>query len=257
MKAQYFGDKHDFFKYRLLSRLGSAGFRVGHFWMLTPADGRSDGNHDIPHRDTVYLQPDEARLLEFLQTHRKDRDHGFKQFQTSGLLPGVTFFDDTMPARGGPERNALIQRCSSFFSNEDVISFDPDNGLEVPTVPYNRLRSDKYVYVNELKFFVDSGKSLMIYQHKPMHQKLNKVEDSKRRLLEKFFPQQNIFFINHTRVFFIFVIQPHHNAINIKLFESLVAETTNKSLTTDDTAYNIRCPHCDKIIKLSISADIS
>ena len=44
MKNQYFGDVNDYRKYgllRILSASGQAG--VGVCWMLTPSDGRTDG----------------------------------------------------------------------------------------------------------------------------------------------------------------------------------------------------------------------
>ena len=45
MKDQYVGDINDYRKYALLRALSSGGAnRIGVCWMLTPSDGRSDGN---------------------------------------------------------------------------------------------------------------------------------------------------------------------------------------------------------------------
>ncbi len=268
MKVQYFGDKHDFFKYRLLLRLGGTGLPIGHFWMLTPPDSGGDGNHDIPDRDTLNLQPDEVRLFEFLRAHRVNRDHGFREFQSSGLLPDVKFFDEELPTCGGAERETLIGRCLSYFSDRDVIFFDPDNGLEVTTVPYHQSGSEKYVFLTELRLFFDHGKSLIIYQHRPQRQNFEQVIDSKMAILEKYFPKKNIFFAYHTKdVFSIFITQPHHEIINVvrphdkiikfDLFSSIINEKSKKPMVANENAQNFCCPHCNKIIKFSISAGTS
>jgi hypothetical protein len=195
--------------------------------MMTPPDGRPDGNHDILDHEAQNLRPDETRLLKFIQAHRNDRDHGFKEFQTSGLLPQVKFFDEELPTHGGADREALIEKCLAYFANQQIISFDPDNGLEVGNnngqrvgATYSRAASRKYVYMNELQKFFKDKKSLMIYQHKPRFQLLDPVIKGKEALLRKYFPEENIFFVHHTRVFFIFVVQPHHQDINYQLFES-------------------------------------
>jgi hypothetical protein len=44
LKVQYFGDKHEFRKYLLLRSLAAHDFKIGVCWMLTPNDGRADGN---------------------------------------------------------------------------------------------------------------------------------------------------------------------------------------------------------------------
>jgi hypothetical protein len=48
-----------------------------------------------------------------------------------------------------------------------LIFFDPDNGIEVKSVPKGRKRSSKYIYWDEIVQAFDTGKSLLIYQHFP------------------------------------------------------------------------------------------
>ena len=45
MKEQYVGDINDYRKYALLRALaGEGAVKIGVCWMLTPSDGRADGN---------------------------------------------------------------------------------------------------------------------------------------------------------------------------------------------------------------------
>lgn len=256
MKVQYFGDRHDWFKYRSLLRLGDTKLPIGHFWMMTPPDGRPDGNHDILDRETKNLRLDESRLLEFIQAHRNDRDHGFKKFQTSGLLPRVKFFDEELPTHGGVDREALIQRCLASFKEQEVIFFDPDNGLEVRSNPYHQAESRQYVYLKELKTFFDAGKSLVVYQHKSFHS-LDVIINSKMDMLKEYFKNHNIFIVSHTRILILFVVQPGHEVINYQLFESLLPKQSRAPLVKNETVQKLRCPHCNENIKISINAENS
>jgi hypothetical protein len=64
-------------------------------------------------------------------------------------------------------RHALLDRCAYEFRDVDLIFFDPDNGLEVSSLPKGRKNSSKYLYLDEVAAFYASGKSLLIYQHFP------------------------------------------------------------------------------------------
>ena len=44
MKVQYFGDVNDYRKYALLRLIANTGLKIGVNWLLTPDDGRTDGN---------------------------------------------------------------------------------------------------------------------------------------------------------------------------------------------------------------------
>ena len=52
-------------------------------------------------------------------------------------------------------------------AGRDLLFFDPDNGLEVPSVPRGRRGSSKYLYWPEVASAFEAGHSLIIYQHFP------------------------------------------------------------------------------------------
>lgn len=54
----------------------------------------------------------------------------------------------------------------------DLVFMDPDNGLLVKSVGKESARSVKYAFYEEAKDYIDSGKSVLVYNHwcrKPEH----------------------------------------------------------------------------------------
>lgn len=47
----------------------------------------------------------------------------------------------------------------------EIIFYDPDNGLEIPSVKIDDKPSKKYLFFEEVKAAYDAGKSIIIYQH--------------------------------------------------------------------------------------------
>jgi hypothetical protein len=62
----------------------------------------------------------------------------------------------------------------------ELVLFDPDNGLEIPSKTRHRAGGSKYVWYNKLEPFLHSGKSIVVYQHSN-HQKGGAEEAIKRR----------------------------------------------------------------------------
>jgi hypothetical protein len=47
----------------------------------------------------------------------------------------------------------------------DLVFLDPDNGLEVASVPPSSPKASKYVFLHEVGAIAERGQSLLIYQH--------------------------------------------------------------------------------------------
>jgi hypothetical protein len=47
----------------------------------------------------------------------------------------------------------------------DLVFLDPDNGIEVKSIPKGAKNSSKYLYYDEIKNLYTKGNSLLIYQH--------------------------------------------------------------------------------------------
>jgi hypothetical protein len=50
------------------------------------------------------------------------------------------------------------------FADRDLVFFDPDNGLDVPSVSKGRKRSSKYVFLDEVADHYAAGRSVLVYQ---------------------------------------------------------------------------------------------
>lgn len=168
MKQQYLADINDYRKFALLRRLlKDPKTTVGIVWMLTPADGRNDGQR------TQYLkQPNNWRHYDpglFDALIPIARDEGVRQLQLvekSGIIPNAAFFDEHVPVSPSI-RGSYMSEALSRFKKSTLIFFDPDNGLHVSSVATGAPASPKYVYRSEVLAAYERGHSVLIYQHFP------------------------------------------------------------------------------------------
>lgn len=168
MKDQYVGDINDYRKYALLRALGSGCTnRIGVCWMLTPTDGRTDGGRlgylQQPERHR-HVDPELFDILAHATSAPEYRR--LATIEDSGAIPGALYHNELLP-NDLASRHAFMGRCAYAFRDVDLIFFDPDNGLEVSSMPKGRKNSSKYLYLDEVAAFYASGKSLLIYQHFP------------------------------------------------------------------------------------------
>jgi len=164
MKNQYFGDVNDYRKFGLLRGLERhAGLRVGVWWMLTPDDGRSDGNF------TQYLaQPGRWRhfdpqLFDALAA-AVPSGRSVRVFPSLELLRSARFVDEIVPDSAAA-REACFSAARALLGGSDLVFVDPDNGLEIASCRVGRKGSSKYVRREELRTLFQDGPSLLVYQH--------------------------------------------------------------------------------------------
>ncbi|MEF2549416.1 hypothetical protein VQ045_19940 [Aurantimonas sp. E1-2-R+4] len=172
MKEQYVGDINDYRKYALLRALAVSGAnRIGVCWMLTPSDTSSDGGK------LAYLsQPDRYRrhdpeLFDILaHAAAKSDRRRLQTIEASGAIPGARYFNAPL-GDDAQERRAFMTACADVCAEVDLVFFDPDNGLEVPSVEFGRKGSSKYLYLSEMRSFYEAGRSVLVYQHFPRKQR--------------------------------------------------------------------------------------
>lgn len=165
MKNQYFGDINDYVKYGLLRTLAEAGLEVGACWMLTPDGGGPDG------RRLEYLsEPGRWRAFDpglFDALYDAVRVRGRRDVAEAGV-PGVLagarccggLLPDDVPARA-----AFFKRCLPIVAGADVVFFDPDNGMQIPSCPPGRKGSARFLLWEELAATFAHGSSVLVYQH--------------------------------------------------------------------------------------------
>lgn len=139
--------------------------------MLTPDDGRSHG------RLVKYLeQPKRWRHFDpelydrLRETVAVNGIRDVKWAPRMELVPVCRYYDTSLPdKRAG--RSGYFRRFWSFAQGCDLIFFDPDNGIEVKSVPCGRKHSSKYLYWLELIQAVSKGYSVLVYQHFPFEKR--------------------------------------------------------------------------------------
>ena len=183
MKNKYFGDVNDYKKYgilRALTGLGEIATTV--CWVLTEDDDSSDG------RRIGYLErPQEWRDHDpevFDHLHEQVmqyRVRSVEAIEDGEVLPNCRFYSPLI-SDDVEARELYFQEFLKFAEGSQLVFFDPDNGLEVKSVPWGRRNSSKYIYWNEVKAAYEAGHSLLIYQHLPRKPRKPFI----RQLVEKF-----------------------------------------------------------------------
>lgn len=166
MKHQYFGDVNDYRKYGLLRTLSGGGrIRPGVCWMLTESDFSRDGRKlrylDAPGSYRDY-DPELFDFLEKVVVVENDRD--VRRFEQSRLLPDALFYNEPL-TDDAEHRSSYFDDALLRLGEADLVFFDPDNGLEVRSVPRGRKGSSRYLYRSELARTCEAGHSALLYQH--------------------------------------------------------------------------------------------
>lgn len=168
MKNQYFGDINDYKKYSLLRHLSGWGYlNTAVCWLLTHNDNGGDGNHinylTQPDKWRVY----DATLFELLEQRvLKQRIRDIKVIEDSELMVNCSFFSEIVND-DITSRQTYLKKFLFYFKDADLIFYDPDNGLEIKSIPMGAKKSSKYLYWSEVKATYESGHSILIYQHFP------------------------------------------------------------------------------------------
>ena len=211
MKNQYYGDINDYRKYGLLRILsGDCQFHIGVCWMLTKDDGQSDGKKIIYLNDPQKWRQYDPLLFDHLhQVVRTDRCRNVRLLQSERILPGARFYDEFLPD-SKEHRQAYFEQMRCQLDDSDLIFFDPDNGVEVKSVPKGRKDSSKYIFWDELKEVFQAGKSVLVYQHFPHVQKDDfttlKVSEYKDH-----FGASKVYWFRTPHVIYFLAAQPQHN----------------------------------------------
>jgi hypothetical protein len=165
MKNQYFGDICDYLKYGLLRTIGrETGLRTGVCWMLTEDDGRTDGGK------TRYLdqhhkwRKHDPELFDTLQAAIQAGQRHVRVAETGGIVPGAIYHSDLL-ADNRACRQVYFEKLSPIATSCDLLFFDPDNGMGVPSKPLGSKGSSKYLYWEEAAQLARRGKSLIVFQH--------------------------------------------------------------------------------------------
>lgn len=183
MQDRYAGDVGDYGKIGLLKCLQSHGFTIGVNWYRVPildSEKKEDGTYK--QHDGKYLVPPRIRecdpqLADILTDIAHSKNRSVSAIQRADLISGAMYYDDYLALDG---RHEWHNKALKMFKNVDLVFMDPDNGLLVKSVGKGSARSIKYVFYEEVKDFIDSGTSVLVYNHrcrKPEKKYFDDIED--------------------------------------------------------------------------------
>lgn len=180
MRHNFVNDIGDYAKYALLRTLcanvQNRAPKLGVIWYLTEhteqnGDGRrrphlsQDGWEQIDPELLVKMRTIESRL-------RGTGDLHLKLIEESDILPSDTvYFSDPLPNAHGSSSQRLAQRIDWFTGAKSAVAdcnllfLDPDNGLEVKSVPLGSRLAGKYAAVSEIADLLADGALVILYQH--------------------------------------------------------------------------------------------
>src|ERR1035438_2178176 len=210
MKNQYFGDINDFHKYRILSAISQqTGSHICFVWMLTENDESNEGGKRHHFKYPDQWRSNNRDLFDFLEKHNTPLDQrNVTVMRHAPEFRGATFVN-TMLTRNPLEQAAYFAEVRRVVRPKDILFFDPDNGLEVPSVPRCSRKSNKHLYWEDLCPLYAAGHSAVIYQHFPRKTRVAYTLE-KIHSLEKKLNGSTAFAIRTTNVLFLVAAQPAH-----------------------------------------------
>jgi hypothetical protein len=192
MRDNYVGDVGDFYKYSLLRRItghtdpSAPKQRLGVVWYLYPDPCKeTDGLHldYLSEQKRDKFRPQDPELYDALAQLIQDDARSVQEVERRAILPADTRFYATPLSFAGQEKGtkAAIEQRNTYRQQWledalkategcDMVFFDPDNGLEVKSTAFHHDKGAKFTFYRELLPFWERGQSLVIYQHKNMHE---------------------------------------------------------------------------------------
>ena len=191
MQNRYVGDLSDFGKHGLLRFLTGEPVgapSLGVIWCL---------HHDEVHGQNPMKMSDDGKHLTYLERSASDDKEAFRSrdpelwehlrdlvfrgarcvhcVEREHVLPdGTVFYGDslefprtmTRPVDRREHRRLWWERALKAVAGADLVYVDPDNSINSKPTVETHARSNKFVYVGELRQLWDAGHSLVVY-HTP------------------------------------------------------------------------------------------
>lgn len=187
MQDRYAGDIGDYGKIGLLKCLQAHGFRIGVNWYRVSAlDSEKKADGTYKQNDGKYLISDSIRVCDFfladmLTKVAKSKNRSVTAIQEADLIPNAVYYDEYLTIDG---RFEWQKKAMKMFESVELVFMDPDNGLLVKSVGKRSARSIKYVFYEEVRDFINSGKSVLVYNHRSRKAERKYFDDLEDKLQE-------------------------------------------------------------------------
>ena len=215
MQNKYTGDIGDYGKLGLLRNIQASGLSVGVNWYLVPDEKKSsDGRYVQYLNNESFRQYDEPLWIELKNVINSGKRE-VSALQAPRILKAA-YYSEILDFSGKTPRERVIVRKTwheealNTLSGVDIVFFDPDNGLLVPSA-LGTSKENKFVKPNELLDFFRKGSSIVYYQHKA--RRPDSFYSYQQGQLAREFEDSFNFglkFIKTSQRYFFFIVQPRH-----------------------------------------------
>ncbi len=227
MQDKYVGDVGDYGKYGLLSQIWIESGRriklgVNWFYVTRPEIKKHDGRYIdyLKKPNCEKFRPYFPELFDELRTIVYEKRRNLREIENSAVaLPrGSRVYSEPVPYKAlsldqrAVNRETWFQNSLQELAKCDLIFLDPDNGIQTNKVRKTQGDATKYVFEDEIKRYYESGKSLIIYNHKG---RIREREYKKKfRTISRCIKSPNelrVLRFNRFSVrYYVFVTQPRH-----------------------------------------------
>jgi hypothetical protein len=234
MRDNYVGDVGDYYKYGLLRALCGDTLKLGVAWYLyTDPCNSADGHHlrYLTVQKREQYRSCDPELYDKLGQLVEENARSVAEVHKRDILPPDTAFHGEVLslshlAKGSAAtaqkrldyRAQWLKDALDATAGVDIVFFDPDNGLQVESVPKHHDKGPKFTFYDELLPFWQRGQSLVIYQHKNRQrtaqaQIQNRLDELQHHLGQAAFSTAVYFPACSGRFFLILGQEKHRNAL--------------------------------------------
>ena len=177
--------------------------------MLTADDGRPGGGKlDYLLNPSRWGGFDEELFSVLRQTVIGEDKRGVRYVRERNLIQSASHFEEVL-TDDQHLREGYFGRFMKLSPSADLLFFDPDNGMEVASVPVGHSGSSKYLYWDEIRNIPSESYSLLVYQHFPRVQRKQFIDQMGNRFLRDTKYSHVISFRAANVVFFLLAAQRH------------------------------------------------
>jgi hypothetical protein len=173
-------------------------YKLGINWCMTKEDGTNDGKKNKVENKPVLREYDPV-LYDIL------KNNDFTKLQNAYFNKGTKYYGKEnieIHLEYQYEKNAFQE-----LKNQDVIFFDPDNGLEMPSKPLGQRY--KYIPYRIAARYWNEDKSIIIFQHKD--RKTEPINIKVKKICECILcNKKDIIIVNSKKVHYICIINKRH-----------------------------------------------
>ncbi len=180
MQDRYAGDVGDFGKFSLLKALfNHPKYRLGIIWYLYPNESHNDDGRHIEYLDKTEYKNCDVKLVRQLAHIVSDKRSVKSLEKLNVLSSNVVYYSVPLICyEDNPGQTALAKQTRKesrekwlvdavkMTSDCNVVFLDPDNGLEIKSVPgINQKKSGKFSYYSEVEALFYNKSACVIYHH--------------------------------------------------------------------------------------------